>query len=143
MSLISALENLCGPSLPLKREAPDPREIQGLIQSGQRRLEDSKNSALSLEGRFDLAYNASHALSLAALRRCGYRSSNRYIVFQLLPHTLGLGPEVWRILTRCHELRNKSEYGGDFAMNESLLRDLIGAAGEVSTTLQELEKTSS
>ena len=46
---------------------------------------------------FDLAYNAAHALCLAALRWHGWRSTNRFIVFQLLPHTLGLGPEVWRI----------------------------------------------
>src|SRR5262245_33974305 len=29
-------------------------------------------------------------------RHSGYRPANRYIVFQVLPHTLGLGPEVWR-----------------------------------------------
>jgi hypothetical protein len=28
------------------------------------------------------------------LRHSGYRAANRYIVFQVLPHTLGLGPEV-------------------------------------------------
>ena len=35
---------------------------------------------------------------LAALRWLGYRPANRYIVFQVLPHTLGLGPEVTREL---------------------------------------------
>jgi hypothetical protein len=43
-----------------------------------------------MESRFDLAYNAAHALCLAALRWHGYRPTNRYIVFQGLPHTLGL-----------------------------------------------------
>lgn len=23
------------------------------------------------------------------------------VVFQVLPHTLGLGPEVWRVLSKC------------------------------------------
>lgn len=64
-----------------------------LCRSGLARLEDAANAGLSLEGRFDRAYNAAHALSLAALRRQGYRSSNRCIVFQLLPRTPGLGPE--------------------------------------------------
>ncbi len=32
--------------------------------------------------------------NLAALRRAGYRSTNRDIVFQVLPHALGLGPQV-------------------------------------------------
>ncbi len=51
--------------------------------------QDAANTSLSLEGRFDLAYNAAHSLSLAALRWHGYRASNRYIVFQVLPHTHG------------------------------------------------------
>lgn len=136
MSQISELENLCGPNKPLSREAPDAKEIEGLVQSGRSRLTDSKNEALSLESRFDLAYNASHALSLAALRKAGYRSSNRYIVFQLLQHTLGLGPEVWRVLSKCHDLRNRSEYGGEFGANEGLLRDLIGATEQVLTAIE-------
>lgn len=48
------------------------------------------NATLAIESRFDLAYNAAHALALAALRARGYRSDNRYVVFQALPHTLGL-----------------------------------------------------
>jgi hypothetical protein len=136
MNQISELENLCGPNKPLSREAPDPTEINGLIQSGRLRLGDSKNETLSLESRFDLAYNASHALSLAALRKAGYRSSNRYIVFQLLQHTLGLGPEVWRVLSKCHDLRNRAEYGGEFGANNGLLRDLIEATEQVLNALE-------
>jgi hypothetical protein len=136
MSLISELENLCGPGKPLSREAPDTAEIEGLIQSGRLRLIDSKNDTLSIESRFDLAYNASHALSLAALRKSGYRSSNRYLVFQVIQQTLGLGPDVWRVLSRCHDLRNRSEYGGEFSGNEGLLRDLIAATEKVLSALE-------
>lgn len=103
--MISQLNNLCGPGKPLAAEAPDAGEFAGLKRSGFARLQDAGNSSLSLEGRFDLAYNAAHALSLAALRWHGYRAGNRYIVFQVLPHTLGLGPEVWRVLAKCHEVR--------------------------------------
>lgn len=136
MSQTSELENLCGPNKPLSREAPDAKEIEGLIQSGRLRLTDSKNETLSLESRFDLAYNASHALSLAALRKAGYRSSNRYIVFQLLHHTLGLGPEVWRVLSKCHDLRNRTEYGGEFGCNKGLLRDLIHSTEQVLKAIE-------
>ena len=92
--MTSPLENLCGPGQSLRKEAPDAKEFAGLQQSGRRRLADAENQANSLESRFDLAYNAAHALCLAALRRSGYRATNRYIVFQVLPHTLGVGPEV-------------------------------------------------
>jgi hypothetical protein len=108
----SPLENLCGPGKPLRQESPDAKEIAGLERSGLRRLADAEKQANSLESRFDLAYNAAHALSLAALRRSGYRAANRFIVFQVLPHTLGVGPEVWRVLAQCHELRNRGEYEG-------------------------------
>lgn len=135
MSLISELENLCGPGKPLRREAPDRAEIESLIHSGRLRLHDAGNAVLSLESRFDLAYNASHALCLAALRRAGYRSSNRYIVYQVLPHTLGLGPEVWRILDKGHDARNLAEYEGHLSVTERLVADLIVAAGRVASAL--------
>ena len=66
------------------------------------RLRDAGNPANGLESRFDLAYNAAHGLCLAALRWHGYRPANRYIVFQVLPHTLwvqrsgGCWPNVMR-----------------------------------------------
>jgi hypothetical protein len=64
-----ALENLCGPGKPLKPETPDANEITGLLRTGGARLHDAQNTTLALESRFDLAYNAAHALCLAALRR--------------------------------------------------------------------------
>ena len=92
--MTSPLENLCGPGKSLREEAPDAKEFAGLKRSGLKRLADAEKRANSAESRFDLAYNAAHALCLAALRRSGYRATNRYIVFQVLPHTLGLGPDV-------------------------------------------------
>jgi hypothetical protein len=136
--MTSPFENLTGFNRPLKAEPPDAKEYAGLIRSGMARLKDATNDALSLEGRFDLAYNATHALCLAAPRRHGYRSTNRYIVFQLLPHTLGLGPEVWRVLAKCHDVRNLGEYEGDLNVDERLVADLISAARTVSTRLDTL-----
>jgi len=134
----SPLENLSGPGQSLRTEAPDAKEFAGLKQSGLTRLADAENQANSLESRFDLAYNAAHALCLAALRRSGYRATNRYIVFQVLPHTLGLGPEVWRVLARCHDLRNRGEYEGDLYVDERLLTDLINACKIVAAALHNL-----
>ncbi len=89
-----------------------------------------------MEGRFDLSYNAAHALCLAALRWHGYRARNRYIVFQVLPQTLGLGPEVWRVLAKCHDLRNLREYQGDLDMDERLVNDLTVACQAVANKVQ-------
>ena len=135
MSPPSPLDNLCGPGIALKAEPPDAAEVAGLIRTGKARLTDARNTALALESRFDLAYNAAHALCLAALRMKGYRSGNRYIVFQVLPHTLGLGPEVWRVLDLCHSRRNLGEYEGFMDIDERLVSDLIAATQRVQDAL--------
>lgn len=134
----SPLENLSGPNKPLQTEPPDAKEFAGLKQSGIARLKDANNLSLSLESRFDLAYNAAHALCLAALRHHGFRPQNRYIVFQILPHTLGIGPEVWRVLSKCHDVRNLGEYEGDLNINERLVTDLIVATQRVAEQLESL-----
>jgi hypothetical protein len=60
----------------------------------------------------------------------GYRASNRTIVFQVPPHTLGLGPEVWRVLDLCHNKHKLGEYEGLLEVDESLIGDLITAASK-------------
>lgn len=136
--MTSPFESLCGPGKPLKAEPPDQREFDGLVRSGLARLNDATLSSLSVDSRFDLVYNAAHALSLAALRWHGYRSTNRYIVFQLLPNTLGLGPQVWRVLSKSHEFRNLSEYEGDMGIDEQLVSDLFVACKAVAEKVQAL-----
>ena len=71
--MTSPLERLTGTGKPLAAESPDAKEFEGLKRSGLARLKDATNTANSLESRFDLAYNAAHALSLAALRCKGFR----------------------------------------------------------------------
>ena len=133
-----ALDSLCGPGKPLKAEASDAHEFAGLLRTGLARLHDARTPTLALESRFDLAYNAAHALCLAALRHMGYRAGNRYIVFQVLPHTLGFGPEVWRVLDKCHNARNLGEYEGLLDVDERMVTDLIAATQAVADALGKL-----
>jgi hypothetical protein len=135
----SPLENLEGPGKPLRAEPPDAAEFAGLLRSGRARLKDAGNKSLALESRFDLGYNGAHALCLAALRWHGYRSNNRYLVFQLLPHTLGLGPEVWRVLSKCHEIRNAGEYEGDLQIDDRIVTDLLTACRAVLAKVEALD----
>jgi hypothetical protein len=97
----SELENLARAGN-LKREPADQAEFDGLVRSGAARLADAQTPGLSLEGRFDLAYNASHALALAALR--------------------------WRVLDKGHSLRNLSEYEGQLQVDERFLHAFVEAA---------------
>lgn len=125
----------------LKREPPSMRELRGLLVSARERLVDADNMTLAFASRFDLAYNASHALALFALRHAGYRCDARYLAFQTLPHTLGMPAEVWRILAKAHERRNLAEYEGDLEHDERLLADVLVAARRVLAAIEALPQS--
>jgi hypothetical protein len=82
-----------------------------------------------------LAYNAAHALALSALRSAGYRSESRYLVFQALPHTVGLPTAHWRVLAKAHEMRNLAEYEGTFDEDEALIAGMIEAVRMIQKSL--------
>src|SRR5438270_4779538 len=116
----------------LKKEPAVPDEINGLIRSATARLADAQKTSNSDESRFDLAYNAAHALSLAALRWHGYRSENRYLVFQTLSQTLKLPNEQWRVLDTAHRNRNFVEYEGVADVDEEMVAAIIRVARQVA-----------
>lgn len=122
----------------LKPEPGSRQEFDGLVHSGTVRLKDAQLTALSSESRFDLAYNAAHALALAALRWHGYRSDSRYLVFQCLKYTLQLPNEEWRVLDQAHRKRNIAEYEGDIEVDAALLGALLRVAGEVAVRVGQL-----
>jgi hypothetical protein len=119
----------------LKAEPSAQVEIDGLLRSGAARIKDAENEQLSIESRFDLAYNAAHAFSLAALRFHGYRSESRFLVFQSLQHTLQLSPAKWRVLDQAHKKRNLVEYEGSVEVDIGLLTALIRIAREVEAAV--------
>ena len=131
------LERLAGIGL-LKPEPPARAELEGLLHTAEARLADAQREELADESRFDLAYNAAHALALAALRWHGYRPDKRYLVFQVLPHTLGTVAPTWRLLAKCHEERNQTEYQGFWRVDEALLAGLVEAAGELLAGVRRL-----
>lgn len=122
----------------LKAEAPDANERAGLLRSAVERLQDSRIAQLSLGGRFDLAYNAAHAAALAALRAHGYRSENRYIVFQCLEHTVGFTAEQWRLLDQAHRKRNLAEYEGELDVTSGFVDELIEQVAALIDAVQKL-----
>jgi hypothetical protein len=126
----------------LKREPPAQRELEGLRQSAESRLGDAERKDLTYDSRFDLAYAAAHALALFALRRMGYRSDNRYLVFQALAHTTNLSLPARRLLTKAHERRNAIEYEGFIEHDERLLDELIAATRVLREVVDKLSKGS-
>lgn len=120
----SALANLAQIGK-LKAEPPDERECAGLFRSALVRLQDARQPVLSTESRFDLAYKAAHAAAHCELRLHGYRSENRYLVFQCLEHTLGFTAKQWRLLDLAHKKRNLAEYEGDLDITDSFVAELV------------------
>ena len=124
----------------LKADPSSDDEIKGLVRRGLIKIEDCKHANLSEETRFDIAYNAAHALCLAALKKAGYRSENRYLVFQCTQHTIDLKPEYWRVLSDAHRLRNVAEYEGAIVVNRQLLEALFRVVDILAERVQELVK---
>jgi hypothetical protein len=135
-----ALEKLAGTGL-LKHEPPGREEITGMLRTAAVRLKDARKTTNAPESRFDLAYNAAHAFALAALRIHGYRTDKRYIVFQTLPHTLGVDTATWRLLDRCHRERNATEYEGIGSIDEKLLTGLIESALDLLARVRALAES--
>ena len=102
---------------------------------------DAERAELSVESCFDLAYNAAHALALAALRYRGYRSESRYLVLQCLQHTVDLPRAQWRVLDQAHRKRDLAEYEGDVDIDEQLVAALVRVAREVGKRVNDLVKS--
>ncbi len=122
----------------LKAEPCNVLEVTRMLAMAQTRLSDASLGNLSLEGRFTSAYNAAHAAALAALRWQGYRSENRYTVFQSLTHTLGWPANRWRVLDAAHQKRNLAEYEGYLEVEEFTVAELCTVVQNLIADVQTL-----
>ena len=115
----------------LVAEATSHSEIQRLLSLADASLSGAQTKSLAVEPRFQLAYGAAHHLALAGLRANNYRTASReghrMLVFQVLPHSVGLDPATARTLDRAHRKRNELEYTGAVDVPESETNDLIAA----------------
>src|SRR5437660_10840519 len=82
----------------LRRENKTPEGVQGLLASAAAFLADAKRVENSDVTRFNVAYEAAHALALAAMRAWDLRPAQgpgqRAIVFNVLDATTTASPAV-------------------------------------------------
>lgn len=109
-----------------------------MVESALNRIADQQVKGLSQEGQFLSTYGAAHSLDLAALRWHGYRSDSRYIVFQCLQHTIGFETHKWRLLAKCHDIRNQAEYEGTLNLTPQLLDELIQITNDLIDIIEAL-----
>lgn len=133
---IAELDNLVK-TRQLAAELRNETEIRRLLRMAQTHLADAQQASVSVEGRYLSAYAAGHSAGRAVLRHHGYRSENRYIVFQSLTHTLGWPAERWRLLDAAHRARNLAEHEGFMEVELSHLTALVGV---VSMPLVDAER---
>lgn len=134
---LPALDNL----VRIGQLKPEPRnelEVKRMLDLARSRLADARFDSLSREGRFASAYSAAHAAALAALRWHGYRSENRYTVFQCLAHTVGWPANRWRVLDTAHQKRNLAEYEGYLEVEESTIKELCTLVPSLIADVQAL-----
>lgn len=122
----------------LKAEPRNVQEAMRMLAMARTRLSDANLNKLSIDGRFTSAYNAAHAAALAALRWHGYRSENRYTVFQCLTHTLGWPANRWRVLDAAHQKRNLAEYEGYLDVEESTVAEMCELVKSLIADVQRL-----
>lgn len=121
----------------LKAEPRNDTETKRLLAMARTRLADARLAKASREGRFTSVYNAAHAAALAVLRWHGYRSENRFIVFQCLEHTLKLPALRWRVLDAAHQQRNRAKYEGLLDVEESGIAELCAPVEELISEVEE------
>ena len=120
------------------RSSPFPPPSLRGCSAPPRRLGDAVRLENSIEGRFDLTYNAAHSFALAAMRWHGYRPDKRYIVFQALAHTLSLPAAQWRVLDDAHRKRNAVEYEGTTEIDLPFFESLLRVTQEVAARVRAL-----
>lgn len=109
----------------LQAEPRDQGEFDGLVRGARQSAADAGVPGISQAGQFTLAYGAAHAFAHAALRWHGFRSDNRYLVFQCAKQTLGLSAAEVKTLADCHAKRNAAEYQGYLDISDALLKELL------------------
>ena len=124
------LETLHGRGL--QQEPTDSAEIARFLAKIDSKLADCLSNSISIDTRFDIAYEALLQCGLAALRAHGLRPDSRgghhVMALQTLPTTIGFPKEKIRILDEFRKQRAAGLYDGSFNPSEAELHALLDTA---------------
>lgn len=132
------LDKLIGKGL--QREPADAAEIARFLGKVSTKLQDARNTAISPDSRFDIAYEALLQLGLAALRahdlRPDSRGGHHVLALQTLEKTIGYPRENIRLVDTFRRQRAAGLYDGSFEPSEAEVAALLDAAIAVRNTLE-------
>ena len=106
-------------------------EIARLLHLARRNVADAGVEALSLDRRFNTAYEAAYALATVVLRASGYRvkgssSRHHWLTFTLLPELMGPEAESRsRYYQSCRRKRHQATYERAGVATPAELHDLL------------------
>ena len=132
-----SLDNLVGRGL--EKEATDSAEIARFLVKIVRKLADSRSQTISLDSRFDLAWEAVLQIGLAALRANAFRTTSQAghqaLAIQTLDQSIGVSKERVRLLETFRKNRSAGLYEGTFEPSAVEVESLIEAAVQLRETL--------
>lgn len=133
------LENLIGKGL--QREPASQVEIARFCVKIDTKLTDAQNMTLSLDTRFDVAYEALLQIGFAALRANGYRPDSRgghhVLALQTLATSIGYPQERIRLLDEYRRQRGLGLYDGSFEPSAVEVAALIEEATNLMKHFQQ------
>lgn len=123
----------------LNPHVSNAQEVGRLLAAAARNVTDSVAAGISDETRFDAAYKAIMQCAVIGLFANGYRPStttpgHHQTVIQCLELTMGVTPEVWRVLDALRKKRNLNDYGGNLIESASLTECINQAKSLLETT---------
>ena len=118
----------------LKSYKTSRKEIEQLFAVFERDMADARVEALSVERKFESAYNAALVMARAALATSGYRTSgegNHYWTIQSLAFTLQMDADTINQFNKFRQKRNTSNYEMIGVVSEQEVTEMIALAQEL------------
>lgn len=131
------LETLLGRGL--QQEPTDAAEISRFLKKIEAKLVDCRTPSISLDSRFDIAYEALLQCGLTALRAHGLRPDSKgghhIMALQTLPATIGFSKDKVRLLDEFRKQRAAGLYDGSFNPSEAEFEALLDVVGTLRDEL--------
>jgi len=132
-----SLDNLVGRGL--EKAQADQDELSRYLERIRRKLADSRQTNISLDSRFDVAFEALLQIALAALRARGYRTASgaghQQLAIQALPKTIGIPSGEVRALDEFRKRRSAGLYLAEFEPSAAEVEALVAAADRLQKRL--------
>jgi hypothetical protein len=116
----------------LDEHVTNAEDIANLLALADRDLHDAQSTELSVDWRFNIAYNAALQLAGAALAASGYRvvrsGPHHHRTIQSLSHTIGTDDNTVRLLDRFRKKRNVAEYDAVGTISDQEATEILALA---------------